>query len=643
MVARMTNEDFKTRVTELFEGKYDLSDVQFENRKSMITLVCPEHGKFVKSAEALLLGRGCPVCSKIKMKEKLAQKKNSPEWKADYARRAAKRKQTFLDKYGVENPMQMDSTKEKIKQTCLDRYGVENPRQSQEVIDKARQTNLERYGAISYAKSEEGLSRIQDTMEARYGSRNFMQSEAVKDVLPDKLQKAKQTQMERYGAEHYAKSVDFRQNLRDRKEKEIQTKKQNGTLNSSVGEQELEQLLIARFGRDDVKSEYNQDSRYPFYCDFYIPSRDLFIELNACWTHGGHWYTGDGADKQMVDSWLSKKVPYYDNAADNWSRRDLVKREYARKHNLNYVVFWLTDIQDALLWFAMDCPDGQDWKREYSWLPERMLSFDGRFSKRQPFGNHAMLIKKYQFDVFYYKELFLWNVNAFYKHGIRLQPWLYINRYKYLNKLPHELTCLEILRGLRIAGVVKGFTVFSDTAMEEILQKYQIQRVLDVCAGWGERLLCCMEHDIVYTGIDVNQALKPGYDRMIADLGLTKQNILFGDAVSVHVTGQYDAVITCPPYWNQELYSSDGAENLSYEEFLDWWKQVVTKCRSLGVRYFCFQINQKYKEDMCRIVSECGFSELEQIDLYQQVSHFHRGNGTIRKKEYETMCVFEKI
>jgi len=25
-------------------------------------------------------------------------------------------------------------------------------------------------------------------------------------------------------------------------------------------------------------------------CDFYIPSEDLFIELNRHWSHGGHFY-----------------------------------------------------------------------------------------------------------------------------------------------------------------------------------------------------------------------------------------------------------------------------------------------------------------------------------------------------------------
>ena len=36
----------------------------------------------------------------------------------------------------------------------------------------------------------------------------------------------------------------------------------------------------------DVIYDVIVDGRYPYYCDFYIPSEDLFIELNAHPSHG---------------------------------------------------------------------------------------------------------------------------------------------------------------------------------------------------------------------------------------------------------------------------------------------------------------------------------------------------------------------
>jgi hypothetical protein len=60
--------------------------------------------------------------------------------------RQEKKKQTCLEKYGVENPLQYQKAKDKCKQTCFNNYGVENPSQSQEVRDKFKQTCLNNLG-----------------------------------------------------------------------------------------------------------------------------------------------------------------------------------------------------------------------------------------------------------------------------------------------------------------------------------------------------------------------------------------------------------------------------------------------------------------------------------------------------------------
>ena len=42
-------------------------------------------------------------------------------------------KKTFIEKYGVENALQIKEIKEKIKNTCLKKYGVEHPFQNEEI------------------------------------------------------------------------------------------------------------------------------------------------------------------------------------------------------------------------------------------------------------------------------------------------------------------------------------------------------------------------------------------------------------------------------------------------------------------------------------------------------------------------------
>lgn len=57
-----------------------------------------------------------------------------------------KRKQTWLEKYGVIHPSKSKKIQEKIKQTNLKKYGAEYPHQTNEVKSKIKQRLLEKYG-----------------------------------------------------------------------------------------------------------------------------------------------------------------------------------------------------------------------------------------------------------------------------------------------------------------------------------------------------------------------------------------------------------------------------------------------------------------------------------------------------------------
>ena len=119
------------------------------------------------------------------------------------------------------------------------------------------------------------------------------------------------------------------------------------------------------FGENDVEHNYVSDV-YPYQCDYYIKSRDLYIELNAHWSHGGHWYD-DATDSETCNEWRTKSK-FYQNCAETFSVRDVAKRNCARQYNLKYVVFWKTDLSDVKIWIDAGCPDGYDWIKEYSWL-----------------------------------------------------------------------------------------------------------------------------------------------------------------------------------------------------------------------------------------------------------------------------------
>lgn len=102
--------------------------------------------------------------------------------------------------------------------------------------------------------------------------------------------------------------------------------------------------LVEKFGRKNVMYQYGihpYDKRYPFHCDFYIKSLDLFIELNCHYSHHTHWFDENNHDdtlrrKNMLDSGKRRSI----NAVKIWCEKDLEKRDFAKKNKLNYLVFW---------------------------------------------------------------------------------------------------------------------------------------------------------------------------------------------------------------------------------------------------------------------------------------------------------------
>lgn len=127
------------------------------------------------------------------------------------------------------------------------------------------------------------------------------------------------------------------------KERYLATLKANGWFNTSKPEEELYKELCDRYGIDDVEHPYNDDPRYPFSCDFYIKSEDLFIELNRFWHHGPHPFDETNEeDIKLLETWKSKSdgSNQYSEAIKTWTVRDPLKIKTAKENNLNYKMIY---------------------------------------------------------------------------------------------------------------------------------------------------------------------------------------------------------------------------------------------------------------------------------------------------------------
>lgn len=128
--------------------------------------------------------------------------------------------------------------------------------------------------------------------------------------------------------------------------KRIQTMKLNGSFHHSKDEQQCLEILQIIFGKEDIETEYNKDERYPYKCDFYIKSIDLFIELDAHWTHGGMPFDEkDEACQKQLQEWedRAKTSNFYIGAINVWTKADVAKRQRAIDQNLNWLHFYSVD------------------------------------------------------------------------------------------------------------------------------------------------------------------------------------------------------------------------------------------------------------------------------------------------------------
>lgn len=309
--------------------------------------------------------------------------------------------QTIKDTYGVNNVFESKEIKDKIKQTNLKKYSVENQMQRQEIKDKVKLTNQEQYGVDCVLQSKEIREKTTETLIEKYGYPNAMQAPEIKEKSrktlkehygvdfpmqsPDIVEVYKSNSLKKYGVEWPSQSETVKNTIRENniekygvewpmqsdmmkeyfsdiygsdnpmkalhpkqgetltpKEKITKTKQENNTFNTSKPEDDIYKLLKGIF--PDTKRNYSNDPRYPFACDFYVPSEDLFVELNFHWTHGKHEFNpNDKNDLDTLSKWREKAKKgskFYEVAINVWTNRDPQKFVTARKNGLKYLVFW---------------------------------------------------------------------------------------------------------------------------------------------------------------------------------------------------------------------------------------------------------------------------------------------------------------
>lgn len=255
--------------------------------------------------------------------------------KTDFVKK--KMRETNLRKYGFNCSSKSEIVKEKIKQTCLKRYGVEYTGQIEEAKEKSKKTCLEKYGSEYYIGSKDRLEKTIEFSKQNYNVDWFTKSEEIKN-------KAKETMLRRYGVKYsmqIPKNKEYMSYLMssyEMQERRYDAMKRNHTFNSSSTEEELFLYIKSKF--PTVVRQYKDKNRYPYFCDFYIPELDYFIELQGYYTHGKHPFDPNSSEDLQLIEYYKKKYGEDCQPITIWSIKDVEKRNCAKRNHLNFKEVW---------------------------------------------------------------------------------------------------------------------------------------------------------------------------------------------------------------------------------------------------------------------------------------------------------------
>jgi len=199
----------------------------------------------INKRSSILIDVQCDICAKNLTIKYINYTRNGNK-DGFYLCKTCKTKNTNLEKWGVENPSQLEEVKEKRKRTLLENWGVDHPSKSEEIKEKKRTSFQENWGVDHPFQSSEIKQRIKITNLDRLGVVNPSQSEEIKE-------KKRQTLLENWGVDHPLKSEEVKEkiinnNLRKWKVKYV--------LQNDLVKEKIKLTNIERLGVDNpMKSE----------------------------------------------------------------------------------------------------------------------------------------------------------------------------------------------------------------------------------------------------------------------------------------------------------------------------------------------------------------------------------------------------
>lgn len=466
---------------------------------------CPICGKDVLTKDTYHLNECCCEDHSRQLAIKSTHEKYEI-WPANSAQAKEKRKQTCLDRFGVENPSFDPEIKEKIRKNVI-QANKEHP----EYIQKRMDTYFSRTGFRTPAANPEWQAKRKQELLEKYGTTNPF-------AIPEAKAKADKTNLERYGttipmqnSQVWTKHRLHKSSYRTADDTPVDSTYEVDVYNYCL----RNNIPIKR--SVPIPYEY-EGKQHKTFIDFEIDG--MLVECK-----GPHILDG-----------------YYDNQPD--SVPIAAKLEVYRKHH----VILITS-NEAISHFRQS--NGLKYLNK---CPEPLIGVDIEL-----FRNPQFPYREDRPPCFYDVRVGgnRSSAEAFQDEQLR---WDMIkNRINYVGGF---ISSKDILTALNVTRKCKQPSWFSVSFAEKLLHKYATSDVIvDPFAGWGTRHDACVRLHKDYIGCDLNNELVEWHKSQC-------RNISLGDAFEFKYTGDCNVFI-CPPYKDTEVYFDNQNVVLSQCEWLE--------------------------------------------------------------------------
>ena len=141
----------------------------------------------------------------------------------EYFCKKCKTKRNNIEKYGVENVFQLNSTKDKIRETNLEKYGVDNISKLDSIKKKKEETSIIKYGEKHHFKSNNIKEKTKKTNIEKYGVDNISKLDSIKKKKESScifnnenfIEKRKNIMISKYGNDHNMKVEHLKQKTQE--------------------------------------------------------------------------------------------------------------------------------------------------------------------------------------------------------------------------------------------------------------------------------------------------------------------------------------------------------------------------------------------------------------------------------------------